>query len=182
MTIQIGLIILLLAMYVFGSRFLKSSIALLGNKKSINEVRITYVSKMLNLGFTGVFVLLICLVLGIGYGQVAIFFSSVFAVVGVALFAQWSILSNITASLIIFFGFPYRVGDWVQVVDKDDEIIGQIVEISTFHVIMKRFSGDLVTYPNSLILQKPVVKFVDEAAAKSMSRLALKTTETQSDK
>ncbi|MBJ7539771.1 mechanosensitive ion channel domain-containing protein [Marinomonas transparens] len=170
MVLQIGLTVLLIIGYVIFSRFLKSSIALLGQKKSINEVRITYVSKMLHLGLTALFVLLICLVLGVGYGQFAIFFSSVFAVVGVALFAQWSILSNVTASLIIFFSFPYRVGDWVKVVDKDDEVLGQIIEISTFHVIIQRLSSDVVTYPNSLILQKAVIRFANKEAAQAMSQ------------
>jgi len=170
MILKIGLIVLLAVVYVVATRFFKSSIALLGQKKSVNEVRITYVSKMLNLGFTALFVLLVCLVLGIGYGQLAIFFSSVFAVVGVALFAQWSILSNITASLIIFFSFPYRVGDWVKVVDIDDEVLGQIIEISTFHVIIQRLSNDIVTYPNNLILQKAVVRFSDKKAAQAMSQ------------
>ncbi|TYL49057.1 mechanosensitive ion channel family protein [Marinomonas sp. IMCC 4694] len=172
MMVQIGLAALLVVAYVIVSRILKSSVALLGRTKAVSEVRITYVSRMLNLGFTGVFVLLICLVLGIGYGQLAIFFSSVFAVVGVALFAQWSILSNITASLLIFFGFPYRVGDWVKVVDKDDEILGQITEISTFHVIIHRLSGDVVTYPNNLILQKAVVRFDSREAAQAMSQFS----------
>ncbi|NVK28788.1 MAG: mechanosensitive ion channel [Flavobacteriia bacterium] len=170
MMLQIALIALLVAAYAIASRVLKSSIALLGKKKLANEVRITYVSKMLHLGLTAIFILLVCLVLGVGYGQLAIFFSSVFAVVGVALFAQWSILSNITASLIIFFGFPYRVGDWVKVVDKDDEILGQIMEISSFHVIIHRLSGDVVTYPNSLILQKAVVRFENKEAALAMSQ------------
>ena len=174
--VQIGLIALLVVAYFIVSRILKSSVTLLGQKKYANEVRITYVSKMLNLGFTAIFVLLICLVLGIGYGQLAIFFSSVFAVVGVALFAQWSILSNITASLIIFFGFPYRVGDWVKVVDKDDEILGQILEISTFHVIIQRLSDDVVTYPNSLILQKAVVRFESREAALAMSQFTAYST------
>ncbi len=176
--VQIGLIALLVVAYIIVSRILKSSVTLLGQKKFANEVRITYVSKMLNLGFTAIFILLICLVLGIGYGQLAIFFSSVFAVVGVALFAQWSILSNITASLIIFFGFPYRVGDWVKVVDKDDEILGQVSEISTFHVIIHRLSGDVVTYPNSLILQKAVIRFESREAAQAMSQFTASSTST----
>lgn len=170
MMVQLGLIALLVVVYFILSRFLKSSVALLGRSKSVSDVRVSYVSKMLHLGFTAIFVLLICLVLGIGYGQLAIFFSSVFAVVGVALFAQWSILSNITASLIIFFGFPYRVGDWVKVVDKDDEILGQILEISSFHVIIQRLSGDVVTYPNSLILQKAVIRFSSQEAAMAASQ------------
>lgn len=172
MITKIGLIVLLVAAYVILSRLLKSSIALLGHKKAVNEVRITYVSKMLHLGFTATFFMLFFLILGVGYGQLAIFFSSVFAVVGIALFAQWSILSNITASLIIFFGFPYRVGDWVKVVDKDEEILGHIIEISTFHVIIERLSGDVVTYPNSLILQKAVIRFSNKEAAQKMSQFS----------
>ena len=168
--VKIGLVALLIVGYIVISRIIKSNITTLGLKKSAKDVRVSYVSKMLNLGLTGVLVLLICLVLGVGYGELAIFFSSVFAVVGVALFAQWSILSNITASLIIFFSFPYRVGDWVKVVDKDDEILGQIIDISTFHVIIQRISGDIVTYPNNLILQKAVVRFDNKEAAKLMSQ------------
>ncbi|MGR0280361.1 mechanosensitive ion channel domain-containing protein [Marinomonas dokdonensis] len=172
MMVKIGLVALLILGYIVISRVIKSNITTLGLKKSAKDVRVSYVSKMLNLGLTGVFVLLICLVLGVGYGELAIFFSSVFAVVGVALFAQWSILSNITASLIIFFSFPYRVGDWVKVVDKDDEILGQIIDISTFHVIIQRISGDIVTYPNNLILQKAVVRFDNKDKAQSMSQFA----------
>ena len=126
---------------------------------------------MLSLALTAVFVFLLCVLLGVGYGQLAVFFSSVFAVVGVALFAQWSILSNVTASLIIFFGFPYRVGDWIKVVDKDEEILGQIHEISSFHVIITRVTGDMVTYPNSMMLQKGVIRYRDEAEAKRHSQL-----------
>ena len=178
-TILIGLLIV---GYIVATRLVSSTITLLGQRKSVSEVRISYVAKMLNIGLAAVLVLLTCVILGVGYGQLAVFFSSVFAVVGVALFAQWSILSNITASLLIFFGFPYRVGDWVKVVDKDDEIIGQIHEISAFHVMITRLSGDLVTYPNNLILQKPVIKLQNKEAAERLSQFAPANpqTETQS--
>lgn len=109
------------------------------------------------------YAILIFTYLGIEYSQISFFLSSVFAVLGVALFAQWSILSNITASLIIFFAFPYRVGDRIRICDKDDDISGVIVEISLFHVLVKR-RGDLITYPNSLILQKAVVKLADSSS------------------
>ncbi|MFT2112257.1 mechanosensitive ion channel family protein [Marinomonas sp. 2405UD68-3] len=144
--------------YFIVSRLIRSSIRLLGKKKSVSDMRVSYVSKMLNLGLTGTVIILACLILGIEYGQLTVFFSSVFAVMGVALFAQWSILSNITASLLIFFGFPYRIGDWIKVCDKDEDITGHIIEISTFHVIIQRLGGDIITYPNSLILQKAVIK------------------------
>ena len=170
MILQIGLIVLLVAGFTIISRTIKNSITRYGQKQAVSDVRVSYVIKMLQLGLMAIGILLTCLIMGVGYGQLEVFFSSVFAVVGIALFAQWSILSNITASLIIFFGFPYHVGDWVKVVDKDDEILGQIIDISTFHVIIQRISGDVVTYPNSLILQKPVIRFKDATAARNMSQ------------
>ena len=35
---------------------------------------------------------------------------------------------------------------------------GIIVEISMFHVILQRPDGNLITYPNTMILQKAVLK------------------------
>jgi hypothetical protein len=67
-------------------------------------------------------------------------------------------LSNITASMIIFFGFPYRVGDRIKVTDADFDISGTVEEISLFHVLIRTDAGNIITYPNSLILQKPVIK------------------------
>lgn len=114
--------------------------------------------------------------MGIEYHQLTVFLSSVFAVIGIALFAQWSILSNITASLIIFFAFPYRVGDRIKVVDKDDDISGIVEEISLFHVIIRR-EGDLITYPNTLILQKAVIKL-----PQSKQQNTIESSEINSDK
>ncbi|MCC4854167.1 mechanosensitive ion channel domain-containing protein, partial [Vibrio lentus] len=87
---------------------------------------------------------------------------SIFAVLGVALFAQWSILSNLTASVLIFFVFPYRIGDRVRVAEKDEDISGVIIDITMFHVILRHSSGNIITYPNNLILQKGVIKVLVE--------------------
>ncbi|MCV2403397.1 mechanosensitive ion channel family protein [Marinomonas sp. C2222] len=116
-----------------------------------------YIIKTTNIAISILFLILLINVSGLQYSQVSIFLSSVFAVIGVALFAQWSILSNITASLIIFFGFPYRVGDQIRIIDGGEDISGKIEEISLFHVLIKR-DEELITYPNSLILQKGVIK------------------------
>ena len=155
MTILLALGVLLLL--VMSVRFTTVTIAKLGTKKAVDPYRIKYITKTINLGLFVFYSLTLLAVLGIGYAQVSIFLSSVFAVLGVALFAQWSIISNITASLIIFFGFPYRVGDNIKVLDKDGDIQGIIEEIDLFHVLI-RVNDVLITYPNTLILQKAVVK------------------------
>ncbi|EGG93080.1 Small-conductance mechanosensitive channel [gamma proteobacterium IMCC1989] len=157
---SIFIAIILFATYIICMRFVSSTIEKVGEKKSVNTYRIKYIGKTLNISLTVFFVIVLFLLLGIQYSQLSVFLSSVFAVIGVALFAQWSILSNITSSLIIFFAFPYRVGDVIRIVDKDDDLSGIIEEISLFHVIILR--GDaLITYPNSLMLQKAVIKVSD---------------------
>ena len=151
-------LLICLTVFLLAVRAVKSAITRLGASKGVHPVRINYIVKTSNLGLFTSFVIVSCLLLDLGAGQVAVFLSSVFAIIGVALFAQWSILSNITASLVIFFGFPYRVGDKIKVTDPDFDLSGTVVEISLFHVLIRSDSGNVITYPNNLILQKPVVK------------------------
>ncbi|MBC8524735.1 MAG: hypothetical protein ISR54_05015 [Chlorobium phaeobacteroides] len=57
------------------------------------------------------------LIWGIDLQAALVILSSMFAVVGVGLFAGWSILSNITASFVIFFSAPCKIGDTIRIVD-----------------------------------------------------------------
>lgn len=163
----------LVVVYYLCVSFSSSTIERFGRSKAVHGYRVKYITKTVQLVLTVLLLILVFLVMGIEYSQVSLFLSSVFAVIGVALFAQWSILSNITASLIIFFAFPYRVGDRVKVVDKDDDISGVIEEISLFHVLIKK-GDDLITYPNSMILQKAVIKISekDEEAVEEGSEIS----------
>lgn len=129
----------------------------LGESKDVSPYRLKYIVKTIGIALVVVHLAVLFAYLGIRSSQVTFFLSSVTAVLGVALFAQWSILSNITASLIIFFGFPYRVGDTIKVIDGDEDITGIVEEITLFHVLIKK-GENTITYPNSLILQKAVVK------------------------
>jgi len=148
--------IILLALFA-NIRFATLAIKNLGSTKSVSSYRIKHITKLVNISITAFYLAALVIFLGSEYSQVSIFLSSAFAVMGIAFFAQWSILSNITASLIIFFGFPYRVGDHIRVIDKDEDISGLIEEISLFYTMIKR-NEELITYPNNLILQKAVVK------------------------
>jgi len=130
----------------------------IGFKKGLKKYRIKYVIKTLNLAFAILMLLVGSIIFGLKSTEVLVFLSSIFTVLGIALFAQWSILSNITGSLIIFFAFPYKVGDKIRVIDSDDDISGIIEEITLFHVLIR--NGNMViTYPNNQIMQKGVIKY-----------------------
>jgi small-conductance mechanosensitive channel len=143
---------------VYFNRALNRLVDDFAERRSIASRRVFALRKLLNFSMVVLSILAACFVLGLGYHQVYIFLSSVLAVIGIALFAQWSILSHLTAGVIIFFAFPYRVGDRVKVVDADEDISGEIVEIASFHVLIRRDDGGTITYPNSALLQKPVIK------------------------
>ncbi len=170
--IRILMVLACVLVFYLISKLLGRLIRNLGTKRMLGELRVLYTTRLMNIGLVFCCVVLICLLLGLGYSEVSLFLSSIFAVVGIALFAQWSILSNVTASMIIFFGFPYSVGDRIKVLDKDDDITGIIHEISMFHVIIRRSDGNLITYPNTLILQKAVLKIEHPEALQTLPPVA----------
>ena len=79
---------------------------------------------------------------------------SILAVLGVGFFAQWSILSNLTASVILFFNHPVRIGDRVKVLDKDFDWSGEVLDITGFYFFMKTDKGEFISLPNTLVIQK----------------------------
>ncbi|MAZ86814.1 MAG: small-conductance mechanosensitive channel [Cellvibrionaceae bacterium] len=127
-----------------------------GAERHIAENRIDYVIKSMQLVWFFVGILAAIALTGSNIKDIGLLVGSSLAFLGVALFAQWSLLSNATASIIVFFFFPYRVGNWVEIIDGDDTVIGKIKEITLFHVIMMDEDGAIVTYPNSLVFQKAV--------------------------
>jgi hypothetical protein len=141
-------------------------------KQAVSELGLAFALRSINTLLFIVYGLLVLGLFGLDFGDIEVLLSSVFAVVGVAFFAQWSILSNITASSIIFFSFPYRVGDWVSVVEKDVDISGQVEDITLFHVLIRNVRGELITYPNNLILQKPVVRLREKPSVHPLEDLS----------
>ncbi|MFM6935644.1 MAG: mechanosensitive ion channel domain-containing protein [Flavobacteriales bacterium] len=87
-----------------------------------------------------------------------VFITSIITVMGVAFFAQWSILSNITSSLILFFNHPLKIGETVQVLDKEYDIEGELVDISFFFMYIKTKENHMVTIPTSVVLAKTIVR------------------------
>ena len=92
------------------------------------------------------------------FRELGLIFSSIFAVIGVALFAQWSILSNVTAGIILFLAFPFKIGDQIKILDKelDTEEDFIIEDIKLYYIYLRNSQGHLITYPNNLMMQKAV--------------------------
>ena len=66
---------------------------------------------------------------GIDQRELFLFLSSVVTIIGIAFFAQWSLLSNMTSALILFFNHPVKIGDSIEIFDKDFPVKGTIKNI-----------------------------------------------------
>lgn len=146
----IAAILLWLSKYVF-----KKVINSYGKRLQKSELRIKQIRRVINILLNVLFIVSVLSVWGRSQ-SILVFLTSAFAIVGVALFAQWSILSNITAGLIMFFGAPFRVGDHIRIIDKDVPIEAVIEKIETFYTHIRTPDNELIVLPNNLFLQKMV--------------------------
>lgn len=106
--------------------------------------------------YYALFSMVIILTLGIDLKEVSIFLSSVMAIIGVAFFAQWSLLSNLTSSVIIFFYYPLKIGNKIRILDKEIDSSGVVINITGFYVMLKTDKGEEISIPNSIILQRGI--------------------------
>ncbi len=110
--------------------------------------------KALNLLYTLVLSALLAGIWGLKGEQVLAFITSVLAVLGVGFFAQWSLLSNITSGILLYFNHPLKIGDYINIVDKDFPLKGTIEDISLFFLHVRNDDGIVYTIPNSIVIQK----------------------------
>jgi small-conductance mechanosensitive channel len=95
------------------------------------------------------------LVLGVDLSLLPVYLGSFAAVVGVALFAHWSLLSNLTAGVILFMSRDFAIGSLIRIMAGDSNIEGRIIEFRVFSMVLRRDDGFRVVVPNTLILQHP---------------------------
>jgi small-conductance mechanosensitive channel len=122
----------------------------------IIEHRTNLVIKYIHLLISILSVISLVIIWGVETKDIFITLSSIATVVGVAMFAQWSILSNITSGIILFFTFPFKIGDIIQIHDKDFPIEAELQDIGAFHVTLRTKEDEMIVYPNNLLMQKGV--------------------------
>ena len=150
--LSIGIVVFFLLLRIVVSWFIKR----FARNSDLLDHRTGLVLKHVSLLTLTLIILGISIVWGFEFKDLGILMSSVFALIGVGFIAQWSILSNITSGLIMFFTFPYKIGDYIIIHDKEFPQEGIISDIKSFHIILTTKENEIVTYPNTLMLQKGV--------------------------
>ncbi|WP_340065975.1 mechanosensitive ion channel domain-containing protein [Ascidiimonas aurantiaca] len=156
-SVEIVKSIITLVVLILFQMLSSKAIRKVGKIGDFNEVRTRLIIKYVNISIFFIAIGAGSFIWSVNFKDLGLLLSSVFAVLGVALFAQWSILSNVTSGIILFFSFPFKIGDRIRIQDKDFPLESQIVDIKAFYVFLRTDEGELMTYPNNLLLQKGVV-------------------------
>ncbi len=131
-------------------------------KRFLQEARGIITKRFINIIFLSISVAVTLLVWGVKQADLAIFIGSVLTVVGVAFFAQWSILSNVTSSIIIFFNHPIKINDSIVILEAKDYVIeGKVTNIGLFFVTLHTDDSEEITLPNNIFIQKSIKKIIN---------------------
>lgn len=125
-------------------------------KFGFQKSRIIVINKIASILIYSSIIVIVSFIWGVNKNELLLFISSFLTVLGIAFFAQWSILSNITAGVIIFINYPVKIGDTITILEKDNDIKGEIKDISAFFITLITEEKEIITVPNSVILEKTI--------------------------
>ncbi len=101
-------------------------------------------------------------VFGFSAGQVLASLSAFALVAAVAFFAYWSVLSNGLCSLLLYLFQPFRIGDWIEMRENENNIVaaGKVTGINLIYVSLAYEDDDGVTnefqIPTNLMFQRTI--------------------------
>ncbi|MGO4910795.1 mechanosensitive ion channel domain-containing protein [Leeuwenhoekiella sp. W20_SRS_FM14] len=127
--------------------------------------------KLLNTLFFVVLGFCLAVIWGLSGADVIAGIGSVVTILGVAFFAQWSLLSNITSGLILFFNHPLKIGDYVEIVDKDFPMAGRVENITLFFLHLRNKDNHVYTLANTIVAQKTMRIMKPEEYFEEMEQL-----------
>lgn len=125
-------------------------------KFGFQKARILVTNKVISILIYITVIVFISFIWGVDEKQLLVYVSSFLTILGIAFFAQWSLLSNITAGIILFVNYPVKIGDTITILEKDNNTTGEIRDIGAFFITLKTPDNEYITMPNAIILQKNI--------------------------
>lgn len=153
------LTILIIILYFVSAKTTKKLITKYGTKRQFTRTQRIKLVRLAKFFLIIIFLLVLTLVWGLNMKDIWVLGSVVLGFIGVAVFAVWSLLSNVLAAYILFFSEPFQIGDFVILKDGDNSIKGEITNMTTFYVKIKLEDGGIANIPNNVTFQKILIKY-----------------------
>jgi len=120
-------------------------------------------------------VIVVMRVFGFSAGEVLASLSAFALVAAVAFFAYWSVLSNGLCSLLLYLFQPFRIGDWIEMRENENNIVaaGKVTGINLIYVSLSYSDAEGVDneyqIPTNLMFQR-TIRVVRGEDTKSLGR------------
>jgi len=155
---QIAETIIIIFVFLMMRFITKRIIRKVGFRFKYQSGRIKITNKIVGVLLLIIITIVLMIIWGVDQSELLLFLSTILTILGVAFFAQWSIISNITSTLIIFFNHPIKIGDSLTIMDKDYQIEGKLSDIGIFFIIIKTKEDKKITIPSNVFMQKMIQK------------------------
>jgi small-conductance mechanosensitive channel len=155
---QIAETIIIIIVFIITKLITKRIIRKVGIRFKYQTGRVKITNKIVDVLLVTILIVFLMAIWGVGQSELLVFLSTILTILGVAFFAQWSIISNITSTLIIFFNHPVKIGDQLTIMDKDFQIEGKLSDIGIFFIIIKTIDDKKITIPSNVFMQKMIKK------------------------
>jgi small-conductance mechanosensitive channel len=96
--------------------------------------------------------ILILTVFGVNLGGLWAILSTVLAMIAIGFVAVWSLLSNVSSTVIILLFRPFAVGDELEF--AGEPVKGKVVDLNFLYTTLQTEDGALFQIPNNLFFQK----------------------------
>lgn len=131
---------------------LNRSIDLLARNRKLGKEDIALPKKLLNwIWICALFILLIW-ASGISLGGMWTVLTAVLAMVAIGFVAAWSILSNLSCTVLILVSRPFAIGDEIEI--PGDECKGRVIDLNFLYTTLEDEDGSLIQIPNNLFFQR----------------------------
>lgn len=147
---------IILVSYFIIKKLISKSIERVAQTFEYQKPRVKIIKKLFTIVLFSICFSILLFIWGVDRSELVFFITSMLTVIGIAFFAQWSIISNVTSTLIIYFNHPAKIGDTIEVMDKEFPIVARISDIGAFFVTLKTVDGEVITIPNNVFIQKTI--------------------------
>ncbi|MDR1279878.1 MAG: mechanosensitive ion channel family protein [Opitutaceae bacterium] len=92
-------------------------------------------------------------VLGFNPGDIWTLLSTVLAMIAIGFVAVWSVLSNVSCTMVILMSRTFEVGDEIEFTDPAG-VRGKVINLNFIYATLQDEDGRLIQVPNNMFFQK----------------------------
>ncbi len=153
---KLGWSLIIILSFLVTGKFLGKALDKFTIKNSLTMERSDRIKKFIDASLMTLLAITVTLIWGFNVKDFFVAMATVFSIIGVAFFASWSNLSNISSGIIIFFSYKLKIGDRVWFIYIDERLEGVVHEMKLFYIEIITDEGDIIIYPNNQILHNAI--------------------------